>query len=178
VAPNEFAYTNLANIAFEDKNYGKALTYYEKACGVSPKSDFCWRNIGDCYQALGNRRLMLENYARAADLLTEKLTANPRRGDDWMTLAFYHAKLGRQDQAKSEIRTAEERGATRVDAQFVKAQALAALGNKQEALELILVCLDRGLSPVQADYAMDLKDVRADPRYRKRVAEIASKPPK
>ncbi len=95
-----------------------------------------------------------------------------------MTLAFYHAKTGRRDEAEADMREAESRGATSLDAQFTKAQTLAVLGKRDEALRIVLRCLDGGLSPVQVDYAMDLQEIRNDPRYRKRVAELKSPPAK
>ena len=173
LAPNEFAYTNLGNTAFDTKDYRKALNYYFKARDLSPRSDYCWRNIADCYDALGNRRLMVENYEQAAKVLASRLETNASRGFEWMTLAFYHAKTGNRPQAESDMQAAEQRGASRLDARFMKAQALAVIGRNEEALSLILKCLDDGLSTVQIDYALDLKTIRADPRYRKRVAQIA-----
>jgi len=176
IAPNEFAYTNLGNVAFERRDYRKALDYHEKARDLSPKSDYCWRNIADCYDALGNRKLMVENYERASEVLARRLETNPNRGYEWMTLSLYHAKTGKREQAEGDMQTAEQRGASRVDARFVKAQTLAVLGRKEEALSLVLQCLDHGLSTVEVAYAMDLREIRADPRYRKRVAQIGSKP--
>ena len=64
---------------------------------------------------------------------------------------------------------AEERG---LDArgQFVKAQTLAVLGRKEEALQQVLKCIDQGLSPIDVELALDLKEVRSDPRYRQHIA--------
>ena len=86
-----------------------------------------------------------------------------------MTLAFYQAKLGERSGAEKDIQTAEERGATDLESQFMKAQALAVLGNKEEALKTVLSCLDQGLAPMEVELALDLNAVRADPRYRKRA---------
>lgn len=174
ISPNEFAYTNLGNVAFERRDYRTALSYYERARDLSPKSDYCWRDIADCYYALGNHKLMVENYEHAARVLSSRLETNANRGYEWMTLAFYHAKIGKIDEAEVDMRTAEQRGASRVDARFIKAQILAVLGRNEEALSLVLECLDGGLSTVQVEYAIDLKKIRADARYRRRVAQIGS----
>ncbi|MBZ5578362.1 MAG: protein kinase [Acidobacteriia bacterium] len=170
-APNELAYLNLGNLSFEDRDYRKALDYYDKARDANPRSHETFRNIGDCYDVLGNRSRMVESYSRAAELLAGQLQANPRRGSDWMTLAFYEAKAGRRERAEADIRAAEERGATDVPSQFLKAQTAAVLGRKEEALRLVLACLDRGLSTIEVEFALDLKAVRADPRYRERVVK-------
>ncbi|MGO9261514.1 MAG: protein kinase domain-containing protein [Bryobacteraceae bacterium] len=171
-APNELAWLNLGNIEFEDGHYRKALEYYGQARDLKPKDDLPWRNIGDCYTMLGEPRPVIENYAKAADVLSERLKTNPKRGFAWMTLAFYDAKLGRHEQAEADLKTAEEHGATDVESQFTKAQALALLGRKEEALRLVLSCIDQGLSVVEVQLALDLKDLREDPRYLRHIAQL------
>ena len=171
--PNELATLNLGNIAFEDKQYQKALDYYVKARDLNPRSHQTFRDIGDCYDVMGKRSQMQESYARAADLLAEEIKANPRLGIRWMRMAFYDAKAGRRDRVEPDIRAAEERGASDVPAQFMKAQALAVIGRKEDAVQLVLSCLDRGLSQVEVELAPDLKAVRSDSRYRKRAASAA-----
>jgi len=46
------------------------------------------------------------------------------------------------------------------------------LGEKDEALGLVLSCLDQGLSTVEVELALDLKQLRSDPRYREHVAKL------
>lgn len=164
--PNEIAYLTLGDIAFSAKDYKKALAEYSRARDLRPKNDLAWRNLGDTYSMLGKRDQMRECYDRAARILSQALKANPSSGADWMTLAFYHAKLGDAIDAWNDLKNADSRGATDVESQFTKAQALALLGKKEEALQLILTCLDKGLNPVEIDLALDLKDVRLDPRYK------------
>lgn len=170
-APNSLAYLNLGTIAFQKANFRQALDYYSRARDLKPDEDLMWRNIADCYMMLGEPKLVVENYQRARDLLREKLSTNPRRGADWMILAFYEAKSGRRAEAEQDIQEAEARGASDIESQFMKAQVLAVLGNEQEALNLVLSCLDKGLSVVEVQLALDLKDVRADPRYKRRVSK-------
>jgi len=174
IAPNELGYINLGNVAFEDHDYSKALQLYEKARDLNPQSHFTWRSIGDCYAVLGNRKQMLESYARAAEAMANNLKANPASGSDWMTLAFYEAKVGRQSQAEADMRTAEDRGAASVEAQFMKAQTLAVLGKKKDALRLVLACLDRGLSTVEVEYALDLDEIRRDSHYRRYITQLSN----
>ena len=174
-APNELAHLNLGNLAFENGEYRKALDFYARARDLEPKDDLTWRNIADCYLVLGESKLALENYARASEVLSERLQINPKRGFDWMTLAFYEAKLGHRLQAEGDLKTAEGRGATDVESQFTKVQVLAVLGRKEEALDLLLSCMDKGLSIVEVELALDLKELRADPRYRRHVEELGSK---
>jgi hypothetical protein len=46
------------------------------------------------------------------------------------------------------------------------------LGKKEDATKLLLVCMNRGLSPAEVNLALDLKDIRKDPRY---VSQVAKK---
>jgi tetratricopeptide (TPR) repeat protein len=172
--PTELAYLNLGSIHFEDGDYRKALTFYEKARDLQPKEDLPWRNIGDCYAMLGDTKRVLANYEKAAEALGEQLQANPNHGPGWMTMGFYQAKLSRRSEALEALRKAGELKATDVASQFTKAQALALLGEEDEALRLVLACLDQGLSQVEVDLALDLTQVRLDPRYRERVAKLGT----
>jgi eukaryotic-like serine/threonine-protein kinase len=171
-SPNEVAYMTLGDIAFSAGHYKEALADYSKAKDLNLKNDAAWRNLGDTYAVLSRPALMKESYSTAATILSERLKANPSSGSDWMTLAFYHAKIGDAAAAQEDLKTAEARGATDLESQFTKAQALALLGEKEDALQLLLTCLNRGLSPVEINLAIDLKDVTLDPRYKSAVERL------
>ena len=174
-APNTQAYFGLGGIAFEAGKYRVALDDYGKARDLQPKNHIAWRDIGDCYRMLDSPEQMRESYAKAAGLLEEVLATNPRRGSSWVTLGFYHAKLGRREEAGADIRKAESLGAPDAKSQLEKAQALALLGRKDEALNLVLDCLRKGISTVEVNLALDLKEIRADPRYQRYLAQARPK---
>jgi tetratricopeptide (TPR) repeat protein len=173
--PNEPAYLSLGSIYFQDGNYQNALTYYEKARDLQPKEDLPWRNIADCYAMLRDTKHMLANYQRASEVLAELLQANPNSGSDWMTMGFYQAKLSHRSEALEALHRADALKATDVASQFTKAEALALLGEKDEALRLVLSCLDQGLSTVEVELALDLKPLTLDPRYRQHLAKRGKK---
>ncbi|HWD00526.1 MAG TPA: serine/threonine-protein kinase [Candidatus Sulfopaludibacter sp.] len=172
--PNELAYQNLGSIAFSAGNYRKALDYYTKARDLRPSSDSSWRNIADCYAMLGDARQEKESYAKAAELVANNLRINPKPGALWMNQAFYQAKLGQRTEAEASLTEAEAHGATDMHSKFKKAQVLAVLGKKEEALRQVLECLSKGLSKTEVELALDLKEVRNDPRYKRLVAQIRS----
>ena len=93
-APNYIALVNLGNIWFGRKDYRQALDYYTKARDLRPQLHTLWRNLGDCYSMLGDSSHALESYSMAAQLLSASLQNNPRQANNWVYLAFYHAKLG------------------------------------------------------------------------------------
>jgi tetratricopeptide (TPR) repeat protein len=168
-APTEFAYSNLGTIAFKRREYQKALDAYNKALEINPNNFRTWRNVADCYATLGNPKREADAFRKASEILTNSLRSNPLSGTNWSALAFCNAKLGLREQAADDLKQADAHGIDQ-RAQFMKAQTLAVLGRKEEALNLVLSCLDHGLSETDVDLALDLKEIRSDPRYRRHLA--------
>ncbi len=174
-SPSDFAYLNLGDIAFTKKDYRGALGDYEQAKQLNPSNHLVWRNIGDCYAMLGQPALVKESYAKAAELVGKSLELNPNSSFRWMTLAFYEAKLAHRETAINDIRQSERHGTADVKIKFLKVQTLALLGNREEALSLLIECVKQGLAPVEVDLALDLASLREDPRYRAVMARQATK---
>jgi tetratricopeptide (TPR) repeat protein/tRNA A-37 threonylcarbamoyl transferase component Bud32 len=174
--PNRVALMNLGSLVFKRGDYRKALEYYEKARDLRPGDSSAWRNIADCLARLGDRAGATENYCKAADLLGAALKENPRPATLWNSLAYYRSKCGRRGDAEAALRTAELQGAAGVQTWFMRVQALAVLGRREEALQLLLKCLDQGLSTLEVDLALDLESLRADPRYRRAIAIRKAEP--
>jgi hypothetical protein len=80
-------------------------------------------------------------------------------------MAFYHAKIGDVAAAESDIKRAQPLDANDVASRFMIAQALTVLGKKKEALDLLIWCIDHGVSSAEVDLALDLKDLSKDPTY-------------
>jgi tetratricopeptide (TPR) repeat protein len=173
-APNYIAYLSLGDMAFIAGDYSKALTNYTRARDLKPASDIPWRDLGDTYAMLKRPAQVRESYANAARLLSAALKDNPNDGVNWMTMAFYRAKVGDAAEARESLRQAKAYGATDVESQLTEAQVLALLGEKEEAIQLVLDCLKKGISPSEINLALDLKDVRLDPRYKAAVARARS----
>jgi tetratricopeptide (TPR) repeat protein len=166
------AWMTLGDIDFGRGKYQAALGDYTKAEALNERAHPVWRDIGDCYAMLRQPAQMKKSYAKAAELLAADLERTPKSGSMWATLAFYHAKTGEEAAAKLDLRNAEANHGTDVDSEFMIVQALVLLGRKEEALQLLLKCLDRGLAPVEVDFAPDLAGLEKDPRYIARVAAL------
>jgi len=162
---NEEAYMGLGDMDYLSGKYGEALKMYSQAGNLDPKYHLIQRDIGDCYAMLGNPALVKESYRRAADLLSIDLAATPGDRFGWSNLAFYHAKVGDKSAAEADIKKAEPLEAKDVASRFMIVQALTLLGRKKEALDLLIWCTEHGLSPAEVDLAIDLKELRKDPRY-------------
>jgi eukaryotic-like serine/threonine-protein kinase len=173
--PNDQAYLILGDCAFEDHKYDKALAYYQSASQIDPNYHMTWRNIGDCYEKKGQKALVQKYYAKAADTLARFTALNPSRGDQWATLAFYHAKIHDLSNAQKDIDNAQRHSDLDVDSQLYIAQALVLMNRREEALSLLLKCMEEGLSPVDVDNALDLASLQKDPRYLEQVARLRKK---
>jgi serine/threonine protein kinase/thioredoxin-like negative regulator of GroEL len=171
-AETEDAYLTLGDMDFEDGRYNNALADYGHADRLKPGNHLTQRNMGDCYTMLGNAQKAKECYARAAQLLSAALETNPKDGFGWANLAFYHAKIGDPKDAGTDMENAASHGATDVASRFMIVQALDVLGRRKEALDLLLWCMDKGLSPAEVDLAVDLKDLRSTEAYRSKLKNL------
>jgi serine/threonine protein kinase/predicted Zn-dependent protease len=171
-AETEDAYLTLGDMDFEDSKYNDALTDYGQADRLKPGNHLTQRNMGDCYTMLGNAKMAKECYGRAAQLLSAVLETNPRDGFGWANLAFYHAKIGDTKDAETDMENAASHGATDVASRFMIVQALDVLGRRKEALDLLLWCMDKGISPAEVDLAVDLKDLRSTEAYRSKLKNL------
>lgn len=174
-ADNEDAWLALGDLDFEDSRYNDALRDYRHAGTLDPKNHLIQRNMGDCYFMMGNAAMVRACYQRAAQLLAPLLQASPRDGFGWANMAFYQAKIGNGAAADADIAKVKALGADDVASRFMIVQALDVLGRRQEALQLLLWCMDKGLSPVEVNLAVDLKDLRSTRAYQERVKQPGRK---
>jgi eukaryotic-like serine/threonine-protein kinase len=174
-APSEDAYLALGDLDFEQGKYKDALSDYGNAERLNPRNHLTLRNMGDCYTVLGNAKMATASYGRAAELLSTQLNTDPRDGLGWANLAFYEAKLGNRQDAETDMENARRHGGTDVQARFMIVQALDVLGRKKEALDLLLWCMDKGISPTDVSLAIDLKDLRNTEAYRAKLEQLRGK---
>jgi tetratricopeptide (TPR) repeat protein/tRNA A-37 threonylcarbamoyl transferase component Bud32 len=167
-------YLALGDLDFQDRKYDSARRDYEQAAALEPTYHLIFRNIGDCYAMTGDAGKVRENYDKAARLLATKLAGDPQNGYDWATLAFYRAKLNDKQGTEAALKEVDKRKAIDVETRFMVTQALAVLGNREEALKMLLWCIDKGLSTVEVDLALDLGELRKDPRYVARIKRRSS----
>lgn len=163
---NEDALVILGDIAYTNRDYRGALGYYERARNINPNQHSIWRDIGDSYTMLHQPSQTQKSYRKAQELLTASLDVDPTPGPEWMTLAYYSAKLNERSQALKQLSEAERRGAADLESQLLKAQLLVLLGEKERGIALTLELLNRGLSPVVVNLAVDLQGVLSDSRLR------------
>jgi serine/threonine protein kinase len=171
-SPTDMAHRTLGDIAFFEKDYHGAKFHYRQAANLNPNFHDNWRDLGDAEAMLGNQNGVKEDYAKAAEALQDSIPQHSASAYAWATLAFYFAKVGDKVRSESALKKAGPAEAGNLETQLMMIQAIRLLGRKEEALNLLLHALDRGLAPIQVEFALDLKDLRTDPRYLARLAKL------
>jgi tetratricopeptide (TPR) repeat protein/class 3 adenylate cyclase len=165
LAPNETAYENLGTLAYKRRDYQSARDFYLRAQQLAPNDYFILTDLGDAYSKLGFPEKVLECYTKAARILSGQLDLNPNDGPSWMTLAFYHAKIGDNAAARSDISQAGLHGASDVASIFTHARALALLGEHEKAKNLVAVCMSQGFSQADVELAPELAFLLPGPSH-------------
>ena len=176
-SPTDNAYQTLGDLAFMDKDYRLARSMYQMAAKLNPRNHDNWRDIGDCEAMLGNVPAVKQNYTSAARALREEIPKHSGSAYEWATLAFYFAKIGERGQAESALQKAGSPKSADLSTQLMMIQAIDLLGRKKEALDLLMHAMAKGLSPIQVDLALDLKNLRNDPEYLSRVEKLKVRGP-
>jgi eukaryotic-like serine/threonine-protein kinase len=174
-SPTDIAYRTLGDLAFMAGDYQSSKSNYQMATKINPRFHDNWRDLADAEAMLGNHVAVKEDYAKAALVLSDAIPAQSRSKYEWATLAFYFAKTGDTVQAESALRQLGPTDSASLSSQLMAIQALALLARKEDALKMLLRALDNGLTPIQVDFSLDLKELSKDPRYISRVAELRKK---
>ena len=155
-APNELALSNLGTIAFGHGDYKKAIEDYGKAIELNPNNVESWRNLADSYAMVGDSEARRATPRRRRFSRYYKGEPKARHQFDRPS-AFYHAKLGRksvrgrvEDGRSAPASTSEGNSRRRKRSRCLE-------GGPRRALDLVLKLMDRGLSTVDVDLALDLK---------------------
>jgi serine/threonine-protein kinase len=103
LVPSVSAYQNWGATLANLRRFDEAVEKFTEARRVGPES---YRLLGNTARALylaGKRQDALALYARAIELVTQRLTVNPRDVDARISLADYHAKSGDRTRAITQL---------------------------------------------------------------------------
>lgn len=155
IRPDAAIYSNLGTIYYFQGLYPQAVGAFEKSVELGPNDPTIWRNLGDSYRQIPDRRnKAIEAYRRAEQLLRDQIAREP--GDPVLAaeMALCQARSGAIEPA-------------RATAAAIPATALA---RPEVAYTLVLVheaCGDRGaaISALKAAIAAGhpLDEIKRDP---------------
>ncbi|HSB08333.1 MAG TPA: tetratricopeptide repeat protein [Blastocatellia bacterium] len=165
IHPNELSYANLGTAYFYLGRYDDAIEAYGAALKLNPTEDQHYWNLGDAYMRVGRIDDAQRQYARAGDLLEERLNVDPSDATCLGQLALYRAKLQRFDEALELIERATQLEPRNTTLMYKKAVVYALKGDCGRATEYLALALENGYSRAEAQRDPDLEGLRTEPAY-------------
>ena len=172
--PNPVAYSNLGTIYFQEGRYGDAARAFQDAIDLNDDDYRLWGNLADALYWSGTREEAESHYRKAARMAEKE--RNGRTGDPRLLchLSGYYAKLRQSEKALSLLNGALEQAPNAPHVLFFAATTNAQLGRHEEALNYTDEALQRGMPAEHVEDAVELRSLRADPRFQEMVAEARS----
>jgi serine/threonine-protein kinase len=175
IRPDANVYSNLGTLFYFDGRYREAAEAFAKAVELRPNRYLFWANLGDAYRWIpGAKTQAEESFARAIDLLRERLDAAPRDSSLRAALAEYLAKAGERDAAVEELAALDGLPEKSADDWFAILKAAEIAGERQRALEAAAEVLARGYSPDEIQSEPELLELRSDVRYHRLLMETVN----
>ena len=157
-------HANKGTWLFFDQDYEAAVDEFQKAVELKPGDYRLWANLGDALRWAPERRpQMNEAYDKAVELAREEQRVNPQSVHLKIIIARCLAKAGKTQAASAEIE-----GLTppdNVDLLFQWIQIVELLGDRDQALSLLEILLERGYARDEIDRDPELGGLRKDPRF-------------
>ncbi len=167
IAESPQAYSNLAASYILQGRFAAAVLLLEKASLMEGAGHEVWGNLGDAYfYADGFSEKAQPAYERAVELAKRYLAVNPDKTKARAELAFYLIRLGHRKQALEEIARIDESMQADPEVAFRSALVYELAGDRKKAMDILAAAISAGFSPAITEAAMDLKQLRQDPRYR------------
>ena len=157
--------TSAATAAVYARRYDEAIKYASRALEIEPANAMHRHPLGDAY-------LFKNDYVKAIDQFERIVKSNAPKyciGVAKLKLAVAYAKTGRKSEADQLVRESVQFRETNPE---VLAFAYAALGNKEQALELLQKIPLTHYAAAQLKFDPYLDPLRSDPRF----VEILQKP--
>src|SRR3546814_17763185 len=134
IAPSYGVLSNLGTIQYEAGRYAEAARMYRQAAELKPEDYRNWGNLGDALVAQGgNGDEARAMYRRAVELAQPYVDIKSDDAQALASSAWYLANLGQADAARELLARAEALGTERGEVSLWAAQALARLGDLEEA---------------------------------------------
>jgi tetratricopeptide (TPR) repeat protein/TolB-like protein len=151
-------YSNLGTVLFFDGKYAEAASQFEEATKLQPSNHVTWGNLGDArWQIPGEREHAREAFQKAYLLAGQQLVVNPRDVQLRKSYALYLAKLGRPEEARTEIEAAIQQAPKDMYVRFYAARVYAVIGDLRRTEAAAKSCLVLGYDPKEVEREPDLK---------------------
>ena len=170
IKPNANACSNLGSMYFYQRRYSDSVAMFEEAVNLDKEDYRIWANLADAYRYTpGYQEKSPESYKHAIQLAEELLQIKQFDSHLHSNLAYYHAVLGNNKKALSEILKARELAPNDVWVLIDCVKAFELINQRDKALECLDVYIQSG-GPMEEVYKEpDLSKLRTDPRFQQLV---------
>ncbi len=164
--PSATAYSNVATSLFFRNRFDEALPLYHKALEHAPDSYELWGNLADTYrQSSTGREMATPMYANAIELAQKRLDINASDADTLALMGHYYAGIGNRQQALEHIHKALRLAPENMYTAYNAATAMVALGEINQAIELLTQALALGYPWHIMIADANLQELRNMPRF-------------
>lgn len=168
IRPTLEAYSNLGGAYFALRKFADAAQMYKQGLSLDDRDSAIWGNLGDAlYWTPGRRSEAEQAYRKAISVATAKLLVNPRDGNLLAILATYHAMVGENSAAASDLQRAVELAPADADVQFRAALVHNRFGETESTLTSLEKAVAAGYPSTAIRDTPDFDGLRDNPRIQK-----------
>ena len=154
---------------FDQRQYRKAIPFFERRAEIDPEKDLSYVNLGTGYRLANQPENARRAYQKGADLARAQLSSNLNDGLVRSHLAFLYARLNDRRQAEYEAGQALQLAGGSVDAAFFVVMTYEALNERQRALDLVSKAPPELLRRLKYDAQPDLAGLHRDTRFQQLI---------
>lgn len=172
--PTYGAYANLAFLYYSQKRWAEAAAITRKALDLNPADYRLWANLGLAYEWLNRTGEAREAYRQEMVRLQETAKLRPDDAAVQVELGLLFAKQHLRDKALPRIEAALALAPEDAAVLAGAGEAHENLGDRARALDFVAKALAKGFTLAQLERNPDLRELLADPRFRRLSAEAAA----
>ncbi len=166
------ASNNLAMLNFMEGRYKDAARLFESALELGDGDYLLWGNLASAYYwTPGEREKAQSIFERAIELAKEQKEINPNDPYVTIDLAGYQAKIGDEENARNNIKTALDLAPDNTLVLFIAGTAYEQMGDREEALHWIEKAIEHGHSKSEIMNQPDLQDLISDERFQQLIED-------
>lgn len=160
IEPRRSSYSNTGVGYYYSGRYVEAARMFRRATELAPADHRPRGNLADALLFSGQAGEAQESYARALDLVAGELAVNPKKAINQAQAAYYAARLGHADRARTHIRKALAEGKDDNEVQYYVGLAELQLGEEATAIDHVRRARALGYPEVFLESAPELGGIR------------------
>jgi tetratricopeptide (TPR) repeat protein len=178
IEPDAAIFSNLGTAYYYQGKFDEAASAYEESLKLGPGVYVRWANLGDALRQIpGRNDDSLGAYGRAAELLRDRIEAEPGDLSLASRAALYLAKAGKTADAVREMRALEKRGIDQPADLYRGALTYELAGERDHALRILESALTAGFSRDAVKKETELAGLRQDVRFHKMLLRLNAESP-